>query len=383
MVNYKILEDMGAGIFEVLARAKNLERQGKEILHFEIGQPDFHTPEHVKEATKRALDENFTGYVPAGGILELKEAIQDEVEKTRGFRPSLKQILVVPGGNSAIYYALRSIIDFIEEEVIYPNPGFPTYGSVVNYLGCKDVAIPLKEENEFRFNPGDIKANITDKTKVVILNSPQNPTGAVMKKEEITRVAELSEQHGFFIFTDEIYSKMTYDEKHFSASVFDECKERTVLLDGFSKSYSMTGFRLGWMIAPEWVIRRAELLISIGISCTSGFIQKGGIAALKGPQDDLYSNMEKFRKRRDTIVKGLNEIPGFSCVMPQGAFYAFPNITKTGMNSKDCADHILQHGVACLPGTIFGSGGEGFLRFSYATSVDNIKKAIDKLKEAF
>ncbi|MFX1515510.1 MAG: pyridoxal phosphate-dependent aminotransferase [Promethearchaeota archaeon] len=386
MLDYEGLRT-GAGIFDVLSRAQALERQGKQILHFEIGQPDFPTPECVKDAAKQALDENFTGYVSAQGILELKEAIQNEIELTRGFRPSLNQILVVPGGNSAIYYMIRAASENpLKEEVIHPNPGFPTYRAVVHYLNTGNISLPLKEENEFRLNPTDVQENISPKTRVIILNSPQNPTGSVMKKEEILQIGEFAEENNIYILSDEIYSKMTYDEKFYSCSTLDECKERTVILDGFSKAYSMTGWRLGYVIGPERIIERMGLLISMTVSCVNAFIQKAGVAALtlREPQEELKSNMKSFRKRRDAIVDGLNSISGFSCLKPQGAFYVFPNIKSTGKTSKELADTLLEeNGVACLPGTVFGDAGEGYLRFSYATSIDIINEAIENMRESF
>ena len=386
MLDYEGLRT-GAGIFDVLSRAQALERQGKPILHFEIGQPDFPTPECIKDAAKQALDENFTGYVSAHGILELKEAIQNEIELTRGFRPSLNQILIVPGGNSAIYYMIRAASENpLKEEVIHPNPGFPTYRAVIHYLNTGNISLPLKEENEFRLNPTDVQENISPKTRVIILNSPQNPTGSVMKKEEILQIGEFAEENNIYILSDEIYSKMTYDEKFYSCSTLDECKERTVILDGFSKAYSMTGWRLGYVIGPERIIERMGLLISMTVSCVNAFIQKAGVAALtlREPQEELRSNMKSFRKRRDAIVDGLNTIPGFSCLKPQGAFYVFPNIKDTGKTSKELADTLLEeNGVACLPGTVFGDAGEGYLRFSYATSIDIINEAIENMRESF
>jgi aspartate/methionine/tyrosine aminotransferase len=384
MIDFEKLRT-GAGIFDVLSKAEALEREGREILHFEIGQPDFPTPQHVKEAAKKALDNNFTGYVAASGIRELKEAIQDEIENTRGYRPTLKQILVVAGGNSGIYYMMRAVIqDPSNEEIVYPDPGFPTYAAIINYLKTGRVPITLKEENEFRLNPTDIKAVLNPKTKILVINSPSNPLGSVMTKQEIERVAELAETHDFLILADEVYSKMTYEQEFHSATIRDEAKVRTVLLESFSKSYSMCGWRLGYLIGPEWLIDRMGLLISTTVSCVSSFTQKAGVAALRGPQDELKSNMEAFRERRNAIVKGLNEIPNFSCLTPQGAFYTFPNIKKTGMSSKELSDHLLYNaGVACLPGTIFGDAGEGYLRFSYATSVQTINKAIERIKESF
>ncbi len=377
---YQIL---GEGAFAVLAKAQALEREGKKILHFEIGQPDFPTPQHVKEAGKAAIDENFTGYVAADGILELKVAIQDEIETTRGYRPSTNQILILPGAKPGIYFTMIGTTNS-GEEIIYPDPGFPTYESVTKYIGATPVPIPLKEENEFRLNPEDIAQKITPKTKLIILNSPQNPTGSVMTKEELLKIAELSEENNCFVLADEIYSKMLYDEEFYSMTVRDEAKERSILLDGFSKSYSMTGWRLGYLVGPKTLIEKLGILLINSISCTTSFVQKAGIAALKGNQDDLSNMMQAFRKRRDAIIKGLNEIPNISCLTPQGAFYAFPNIKKTGMTSQEAADHLLYNaGVACLPGTAFGSCGEGYLRFSYATSIETINHAIERIKESF
>ncbi len=377
---YRIL---GEGAFAVLAKAQALEREGKKILHFEIGQPDFPTPQHVKEAGKAAIDENFTGYVAADGILELKAAIQDEIEATREYRPSTDQILILPGAKPGIYFTMIGTTN-PGEEIIYPDPGFPTYESVTKYIGATPVPIPLKEENEFRLNPDDIAQKITPKTKLIVLNSPENPTGSVMTKEELLKIAELSEENNCFVLADEIYSKMLYDEEFYSMTVRDEAKERSILLDGFSKSYSMTGWRLGYLVGPKMLIEKLGILSINSLSCTTSFVQRAGIAALKGNQDDLLNMMQAFRQRRDAIIKGLNEIPNISCLTPQGAFYAFPNIQKTGMTSQEAADHLLYNaGVACLPGTAFGSCGEGYLRFSYATSVETINHAIERIKESF
>jgi len=270
------------------------------------------------------------------------------------------------------------------DEVIYQDPGYPTYGSATSFLGAKAVLIPLLEENDFRMNPDDIKKRVTDKTKLIIVNSPQNPTGSVMTKNELDEIAELAEEHDIFVVSDEIYSKMTYETKHYSLTVRDEAKERTVLLDGFSKYYAMTGWRLGFMIAPAEMADRLEDFLVTSISCTADFTQWAGVEALTGDQSFIPEMMKRFKEKRDRIVKGLNSIHGFSCLSPKGAFYAFPNIKKTGMNSQECADHLLyKAGVAALPGTAFGPYGEGYLRFSYATSLENIDKAIEKIKESF
>lgn len=374
---------LGEGAFEYLAKAQALEREGKNILHFEIGQPDFPTPNHIKETAFQAIKDNYTGYVAATGILELKEAIQDEIEQSRGFRPDINQILILPGAKPGIFFPMLSLVN-PGEDIIYPDPGFPTYGSVVKYLNAGDVPIALKEENEFRLNPDDIAEKITNKTKLIILNSPQNPTGSVMSKSEIDQIAELAEEKDIFVLSDEIYSKMLYDAKFHSVTVRDETKERTIILDGFSKSYAMTGWRLGYVIGPKPIIEKMGLLMINALSCTTSFVQKAGITALQGTQEPLKEMMKAFRERRDAIVKGLNEIPGFSCLTPQGAFYTFPSIKGTGMNSREMADHILNKAnVCCLPGSAFGPYGEGYLRFSYATSVENIKQAIEQIKESF
>ncbi len=368
------------GPFAVLGKATALERQGKDVLHFEIGQPDYKSPDHISQAAIDAIKSGFTRYVGTSGILEFKEAIQDEIEVTRGFRPDLDQILAVPGGNTGIFLAMASVLN-PGDEVIYPNPSFPTYALAAHYLNAKHVFVQAKEENEFRLSPQDIIEKITDKTKLIVINSPQNPTGAVTKKKELEEIAAIAEEKDIFIFTDEIYSKMLYDEKHFSCSVQDAAKERTILLDGMAKAYAMTGWRLGYLVAPKPIINKMCQFVVTSYSCVPPFIQKAGVAALKGDQTFIQKNMDVFRKRRDAIVKGLNSLPNVSCVTPQGAFYAFPNISKTGLSSIDLADRILQEtGVACLPGPAFGEYGEGFLRFSYSTSIEKINDAIERMR---
>lgn len=372
----------GEGAFEYLAKAQAVEREGGKVLHFEIGQPDFPTPKHIKEAAFRSIKDNYTGYVAAGGIADLKAAIQEEIKKTRGFRPDADQILVLPGAKPGIFFTMLALVE-AGDEVLYPDPAFPTYGSLVKYLRAADGAIPVLEENEFRLDPDDIKKRITKKTKLIILNSPQNPTGSVMTKDELAAIAGLAAKHGVYVLSDEIYSKMLYDAKFYSPAVLDKAKERVLILDGFSKSYSMTGWRLGYLVGPASLIKKMETLMINAVSCTTSFVQKAGIAALEGPQEDLKKMMEAFRERRDAIVKGLNGIPGFSCLAPKGAFYAFPNIKKTGKTSREMADHLLyKAGVCCLPGSAFGPSGEGYLRFSYATSVPVINDAMARIKKS-
>jgi aspartate aminotransferase len=373
----------GEAAFEVLAKAQALERKGKKILHFEIGEPDMETPHHIVQAGIRALQEKKTHYVPSIGLLELRQTVQDEIEKTRGYRPDLEQIVITPGLKPGIFFSMLCIVN-PGDEVIYQDPGYPTYGSVTSFLKAKSVLVPLLEENEFRMNPDDIKKKITDKTKLIVVNSPQNPTGSVMTKSELDELAMIAEEHDLFIVSDEIYSKMTYESTHYTPTCLDEAKKRTVLLDGFSKYYAMTGWRLGYMVVPVEMAKRLQDLLVSAVSCTSSFTQWAGIKALTGDQQFIAEMMKRFKQKRDKIVKGLNSIPGFSCLSPKGAFYAFPNITNTTMTSQHCADHILNNaGVAVLPGTAFGPFGEGYLRFSYATSLEIIDQAIQQIKELF
>ena len=373
----------GEAAFEVLAKAQALERQGKSILHFEIGEPDMETPKNVVQAGIKAIQDKKTHYVPSIGLLELRKAVQDEVEKTRGFRPDLEQVVIVPGLKPGIFFSMLATVD-PGDEVIYQDPGYPTYGSVTSFLGAESVLVPLLEENEFRMNPDDIKERITEKTKLIIVNSPQNPTGSMITKSELDDIAELAEEHDIFVVSDEIYSKMTYDTTHYSPTARDEAKERTVLLDGFSKYYAMTGWRLGYMVVPQSMAERLNDFLVSAVSCTAAFTQWAGVEALTGDQSFIPKMMARFKEKRDRIVKGLNSIPGFTCLAPKGAFYAFPNITETKMTSQECADHLLyKAGVAVLPGTAFGPYGEGYLRFSYATTLENIDDAVKRIKESF
>jgi len=373
----------GEAAFEVLAKAQELEREGKNILHFEIGEPDMETPENIAEAGIKAIRDKKTHYTPSVGILELRKAVQDEIEMTRGFHPDLKQIVITPGLKPGIFFSMLATVNH-GDEVIYPDPGYPTYGSVTSFLGAKCILVPLLEENEFRMDPNDIKEKITRKTKLIIVNSPQNPTGSVMTESELAEIAEIAEKNDVFIISDEIYSKMTYDTKHHTPTLKDEAKKRTILLDGFSKYYAMTGWRLGYIVCPIEMAEKLQNLLVSAVSCTAAFTQWAGIEALKGDQSFIPEMMGRFREKRDKIVKGLNSVPGFSCLSPKGAFYTFPNIIETGMTSQECADYILENaGVACLPGTAFGPYGEGYLRFSYATTIEKIDNAIERIKKAF
>ncbi len=373
----------GQAAFKVLARAQELERQGKNILHFEIGEPDFETPEHIIKAQQEAVDNKHTHYVSSAGILELREAVCREMERTRGFLPDPDQVLITPGGNAVILFSLACCVN-PGEEILSPDPGFFTYNSSPEFLGMKKVPVPILEENEFRMNPDDVRERISEKTRFIIMNSPQNPTGSVMTKSEIEEMAEIAEEHDLYLLSDEMYSKMTYEQEHFSPSVRDLCRERTILLDGFSKKYAMTGWRLGYAVGPKDVIEKMTLLLQTIAGCTTSFVQHAGVAALEGGDDCVKEMMTEFRRRREVIVKGLNKINGISCVMPQGAFYAFPNIKGTGMSSAEFANHLLEKGgISLLSGDSFGSYGEGYVRFSYATHIDKIKEALERMEGLF
>jgi aspartate/methionine/tyrosine aminotransferase len=366
-----------------MAKAKELERQGMDIIHFEIGEPDFDTPQNIVEAAKKALDDKWTHYVPSSGVFELKETVCDTIEATRGYRPETSQILIGPGIKPMIYHNMMALIE-PGDEVIYQDPGYPTYSSLINYIGAKGVPIPLLEENEFRMNPEDIQERLTPKTKLILINSPENPTGSVLTKGEVDAIAELAEDNDLFIMADEIYSKMTYESDHHSVTVRDGALERSILLDGFSKSYAMTGWRLGFCVAPKLLVEKMTTLLINAISCTNAFVQIAGIEALKGDQRFLVGMMEKFTRRRDAMVSGLNDIPGFKCLKPQGAFYVFPNIKDTGMTGQEVADLIMKDAkVAVLPGTAFGKYGEGYIRLSYATSIETINKGLERIKNCF
>ncbi len=370
--------------FEVLVKARALEAQGKNIVHLEIGEPDFDTPKNIVEAAKTALDTGYTHYGPSAGLVPAREAIAKYVMKTRpGFTCTVDEVVITPGAKPIMFYSILATVNE-GDEVIYPNPGFPIYESMINFVGAKPVPLPLKEEKEFRFDIEDLKARITPKTKMVIVNTPQNPTGGILTKEDIEAISALAIEHNFIVFSDEIYSRIVYgDFQHFSFLQVPGMKERTIMLDGFSKTYAMTGWRLGYGVMPKEIATLVAKLQTNCASCTSSFTQMAGVEALEGPQESVDEMVAEFKRRRDAIVDGLNSIPGFRCHRPHGAFYVFPNITGTGMKSQEIADYLLyEGGVACLSGTAFGEYGEGFIRFSYATSIENINEAIARVKKA-
>ncbi len=369
--------------FEVLARCRELERQGKKILHFEIGEPDFPSPPHVIEATKKALDQGYTHYTPPQGIYEIREAVCEEIYKSRGFRPKPDQVIIGPGGKPIILFAMLATIDE-GDEVIIQDPAYPMYASIANYVGAKVVPVRLREENDFRMTVEDVNEKVTSKTKMIVINSPQNPTGSVLSREDVAGIAEIAKDNDLWLLSDEIYNRIIYDAKHFSPSIHDMALERTILVDGFSKAYAMTGYRLGYGVGPEKLIQKMVILAINTISCVTTFVQIAGVAALLGPQDSTEAMVKEFRARRDLIVSGLNSVRGFRCLNPKGAFYVFPNITGTGMSSAECGNYLLEKGgIAVLPGTAFGEAGEGYIRFSYATSQEKIKELIEKLKTLF
>jgi aspartate/methionine/tyrosine aminotransferase len=370
--------------FEVLVKAKALEAQGRHIVHLEIGEPDFDTPVNIRSAAKSALDKGYTHYGPAPGLPELRKTIAEYMTKHRGVQFNPNQVIVTPGGKPIMFFTIMACVD-PGDEVIYPNPGFPIYESVINFIGATPVPLALKEEKGFRFDIEDLKKLITPKTRMLILNSPQNPTGGILTKDDLKQIAELTVKHDLLVLSDEIYSRIIYDGfTHTSITQFPGMPERTIILDGFSKTYAMTGWRLGFGVMPEPLVSYVAQLQINCTSCTASFSQMAAVEALAGPQDDVGAMVAEFKRRRDVIVDGLNTIPGVRCLKPLGAFYVFPNITGTGKPSRFIADYLLNEaGVACLSGTAFGAFGEGYLRFSYANSVENIRLALDRIRTAF
>ncbi len=366
--------------FEVLAKAKKLEAEGKHIIHLEIGEPDFDTPDNICQAAIKSIQAGDTHYTPSAGILPLRESIAKYMTRTRGVNFDADEVVMMPGGKPVMFYSIIALVDE-GDEVIYPNPGFPIYESMIKFMGGKPVPIPLKEDKGFAFDPEDLRKLITNKTKLLIVNTPQNPTGGILKKEDIIKIADIIKDKDIWILSDEIYSRLIFTGEHFSITQIPGFKDRTIILDGFSKYYAMTGWRAGFGVMNKEIAPMIAKLVTNSASCTNTFVQKGCIEALEGPQESVDKMKAEFLARRDIIVDGLNSIPGFSCIVPDGAFYAFPNITKTGYKSRDLNDHLLyKANVAALSGTAFGEYGEGYLRFSYANSRENIKEAIKRIK---
>jgi len=369
--------------FEVLARAKALERQGKQIVHLEIGEPDFDTPPHIKEAAKRALDDGATHYGPSAGLPELREAIAKHVSETRGIPVSADQVVVTPGAKPIMFFTIMALVGQ-GDEVIYPNPGFPIYESVINFVGGKPVPIPLRESSEFGFDLDLFEKAVSSRTKLIIINSPENPTGGVLDRAQIERIAAIAARHQIPVLSDEIYRQFLYEGEFVSILEMPGLHRQTILLDGFSKSYAMTGWRLGYGVFPPELVEHITRLMVNSASCTASFVQLAGIAALQGEQAAVGRMVAEFKRRRDILVDGLNKLPGVKCLRPRGAFYVFPNITGTRRSSAEVAERLLNEaGVAALSGAAFGAHGEGYLRFSYANSEANLRAALDRMRPVF
>ncbi len=367
--------------FEVLVKARALEAKGRDIVHLEIGEPDFDTPANVIEAGSDALHKGWTHYGPSAGLPQLRQAIAEYVGRTRGVKVAPEEVVVVPGGKPTIFFLILALIEE-GDEVIYPNPGFPIYESMVNFLGAKAVPIRLREERDFGMDVDELKSLITDRTKLIVLNSPHNPTGGIQTERDVREIAQAIGDRDVMVLSDEIYSRLVFEGKHFSIMSLDGWKERTVLLDGFSKTYAMTGWRLGYGVMRADLATHVARLMTNSNSCTASFTQVAGIEALRGDQTSVEKMCAEFKRRRDVMVAGLNQIKGFSCRRPKGAFYTFPNIPGTGWKSKKLADALLEDaGVAGLSGTAFGDYGEGHLRFSVANSMENLEKALGRIEE--
>jgi aspartate aminotransferase len=366
--------------FEVLVKARALEAKGRSVVHLEIGEPDFDTPSHIIAAAQQALEEGFTHYGPGAGLPELRLAVSNYLRRWRGLDVSPSRIVVTPGGKPVMFFAILALVN-PGDEVIYPDPGFPIYESMARFVGGRAVPMPLREDRRFRFDPDEFRSLVTDRTRLIIINSPHNPTGSVLSRSDLEVIASVARERNIVVLSDEIYSRLRYSGQHESIASLDGMLDRTIILDGWSKTWAITGWRLGFGVFPGELVPHVERLISNSVSCTASFAQQAAIAALEGPQESVDRMLGEFTVRRAAIVAGLNAMPGVRCLEPDGAFYAFPNITGTGYRSKELADRLLEEaGVACLAGTAFGSYGEGFIRFSYANSLDNIHLALERVR---
>jgi aspartate/methionine/tyrosine aminotransferase len=371
------------GAYAVLSKATKLETAGKKIIHFEIGQPDFPTPQNIVKAAISAIKHGYTKYNPPLGIMPLRKSIAKEIQNSRKINISENQIAVTPSGKTAIFLALSAILEK-GDEVIYPNPGFPTYQTLIDYFGCIRQPIPLLEQNQFSFDMKILKQKFSKKTKMIIINSPSNPTGGVIPENDLLEIADMVKRSNCWVLTDEMYSKIIYNKIPYPSYYgIKGVLDRTILVDGFSKTYSMTGWRIGYLSVPLSLIEKIDYLLTHTVGCTATFTQYGVLAALNENQDYVKKMVAEFQKRRDFVVARLNQIRGISCQKPQGAFYVFPNIKKLGKNSNFIADYLLKNAnVALLPGTAFGKFGEGYLRISYATSMENLEKGLDDIEKS-
>ena len=365
--------------FEVLAKARRLEAEGRDIIHLEIGEPDFATPANVVKAGVDALNAGDTHYGPSPGFPDVRNRIAEEVSKTRGISVTGDNVVITPGGKPIMFFTMLALID-PGDEVLYPNPGFPIYESMIRFTGGVPVPMKLYESLDFNINVEEVAGQITDKTKLIVVNSPNNPCGSVLAEEELEALAKLAQEHDITVLSDEIYNRFLYEGEPHSITAFPGMRERTIILDGFSKTYAMTGWRAGYGVMPLELVEPISRLVTNSVSCTASFTQAAMLEALRGPQDDSYDMVSEFKARRGVIVNGLNEIPGIRCAMPKGAFYAFPNVEDTGMTSQQFADLALEEaGVACLSGESFGKYGKGFVRFSFANSTENLEEALERL----
>jgi aspartate/methionine/tyrosine aminotransferase len=368
--------------FEVLVKARKLEAEGKHVVHLEIGEPDFDTPQHIKDAAVEALKQGYTHYGPSAGLPELRQAIVDYVRRSRGVAYDVDHVVVTPGAKPILFFALVACVN-PGDEVMYPDPGFPIYESVTNFIDATPVPLALREERDFRLDVQELADKLTDRTRMIILNSPQNPTGSMLTKADVSAIADLVRGRTIVVLTDEVYCQMTYGQEHHSIASEPGMQEQAILLDGFSKTYAMTGWRLGYGLMEKNLAARIARLMTNSNSCTASFTQVAGIAALTGPHDDVHAMMDEFARRRQIIVDGLNAIPGISCRPPAGAFYAFANVKGVGMGTQAYADYLLNEaGVAVLSGTAFGQQGNGYIRLSYANSVENLREALRRIAQA-
>jgi aspartate/methionine/tyrosine aminotransferase len=365
--------------FLVLAKARQLEAQGKDIVHLEIGEPDFDTPSNIIEAATKALHNGYTHYGPSPGLPELRKRIAEDVAFTWDIPVTADNVVVTPGGKPIMFFAILALVDH-GDEVLYPNPGFPIYESMIRFAGGVPVPMQLHESKDFNVNVDAVAKQVTSKTKMMIINSPNNPCGSIIPKADLKALADIARKHDLIVLADEIYKRFLFEGEHHSVIQFPGMVERTIILDGFSKTYAMTGWRIGYGVMPKPLVDPISKLVTNSVSCTASAIQMGALEALNGPQEDAYAMVAEFKRRRDLIVNGLNRVPGIRCANPKGAFYVFPNVQGTGMTSREFADGLLQEGgVACLAGEAFGEYGNGYVRFSFANSAENIKKALTRI----
>jgi len=365
--------------FEVLAKARRLEAEGMDIVHLEIGEPDFDTPANIIEAGAEAISQGYTHYGPSPGLSDVRERIAQEVSATRNISTTGENVVITPGGKPIMFFTMLALVDE-GDEVLYPNPGFPIYESMVRFVGGVPVPMRLYESKGFNFDVEEVASQVTPKTKLIIINSPNNPCGSVMSREDVEALADLARENDIVVLSDEIYRRFLYQGEHHSVASLPGMRDRTIILDGFSKTYAMTGWRIGYGVMPLELVEPISRLVTNSVSCTASFTQMAVLEAMNGPQDEAHNMVAEFRRRRDIIVQGLNRVPGIRCAMPKGAFYVFPNVEGTGITSREFADGLLEEGgVACLAGESFGEYGVGYVRFSFANSAENIEKALERI----